>query len=230
VEVLALVHGDGGGPSLFREVLDARGDSVVEVPLHRGERPPKEPSAYQALIVLGGSAHPDQDAIHPWLGPEVEYLDRVLQARVPTLGVCLGAELLARAAGGRVERSPRPEIGWFPLELTVAAADDPVFSALPGRFSAFQWHEYSAGVPPGAVALARNELGPQAYRLGHSVWGVQFHPEVRLEQLVGWIRSYGARAPVSPEPFIAEAKRHIAGWNDLGRALFARFLDAAAGV
>ena len=228
MDVLTLVHGDGGGPSLFRDVLDARGDTVVEVPLHKGGRPQKEPSDYDAVLVLGGSAHPDEDAIHPWLGPEVEYLERVLDDRVPTFGVCLGAELLARAAGGRVERSPRPEIGWFPVELTAAATEDPVFSALPGRFPVFQWHEYAAGVPPGAVELARNELGPQAYRLGRRVWGVQFHPEVRLEQLVGWIRSYGAHAPVPAEPFIAEAKHHIRAWNVLGRALFGRFLDAAA--
>jgi GMP synthase (glutamine-hydrolysing) len=222
------VHGDGGGPSLFRDVLDARGDTVVEVRLHRGELPQKEPSEYGAMLVFGGTAHPDEDAIHPWLGPEVEYLERVLHERVPAFGVCLGAELLARAAGGRVERSPEPEVGWFPVELTAAAEDDPVFSAFPDRFPAFQWHEYSAGVPPGAVELARNELGPQAYRLGQAVWGVQFHPEVRFDQLVGWIRSYGTRAPVPPAPFIAEAKRHIAAWNDLGRALCARFLDAAA--
>jgi GMP synthase-like glutamine amidotransferase len=230
VEVLTLVHGDGGGPSLFREVLDARGDSVVEVRLHRGERPEKEPGAYGAVLVLGGKAHPDEDATYPWLGPEVAYLERVLRDRVPAFGVCLGAELLARAAGGPVERSPRPEIGWIPLELTAEAEDDPVFSVLPHRFPAFQWHEYSAGVPPGAVELARGDGGPQAFRLGDTVWGVQFHPEVRLDQLVAWIRSYGTRAPVPPEPFIADAKRHIAAWNDLGRSLCARFLAAAARV
>jgi GMP synthase (glutamine-hydrolysing) len=228
VEVLALVHGDGGGPSLFREVLDRSSDRLVEVRLHRGEEPRKEPSEYEAVLVLGGTAHPYEEAEYPWLSPEVEYLERVLHDGVPTLGVCLGAELLARAAGGRVERAPEPEIGWFPVELTAAADDDPVFSALPHRFHSFQWHEYSAGVPPGAVELARNDAGSQAYRLGQAVWGVQFHPEVRFDQLVEWIRSYGRRAPVPPGRFIAEAKHRITAWNDLGRVLCARFLDAAA--
>jgi GMP synthase (glutamine-hydrolysing) len=227
VEVLALVHGDGGGPSLFREVMAGRGDSVVEVRLHRGEQPGKPPSEYDALLVLGGTAHPYEEDTHAWLGPEVEYLEGALDQRVPTFGVCLGAELLARAAGGRVERAPEPEIGWFPVELTAAAEDDPLFSALPKHFPSFQWHEYSAGVPPGAVELARSGQGPQAYRLGHVVWGVQFHPEVRFEQLVGWIRSYGTRAPVPPERFVAEAKCHIEAWNEVGRKLFARFLDTA---
>ena len=228
MDVLALVHGDGGGPSLFGEVIQSRGDNILEVHVHRGERPERPPGAYSAVLVLGGTAHPYEEKAYPWLGPELEYLELVLDEGVPALGVCLGAELFARAAGGRVERMPEPEIGWFAVEKTGAAEADPVFSGLPPRFPSFQWHEYAAGVPPGALALARNEKGPQAYRLGKAVWGVQFHPEVRFEQLVSWIRSYGAKAPVPPAPFIADAERRIAAWNDLGRTLCSGFLDAAA--
>lgn len=230
MEILALVHGDGGGPSLFGEVMRNRGDTVVEVQAHRGEKPERRPSDYEAVLVLGGKAHPYEDEAHLWLAPEVEYLERVLDEEVPALGVCLGAELIARAAGGRVERALEPEIGWFPVELTAAAETDPVFSGLPRRFPSFQWHEYTAGVPPGAVELARNDSGSQAYRLGRALWGVQFHPEVRFDQLVGWIRSYGAEAPVPPEPFIADADYHIAAWNDIGRQICVRFLEAAARV
>lgn len=229
MKILALVNGDGGGPSLFGEVMESRGDSVVEVQIHREERPERPPSEYDAVLVLGGTAHPYDDEAHPWLVPEVEYLERVLDVGVPALGVCLGAELFARAAGGRVERAPEPEIGWFPVEWTAAAETDPVFSGLPRRFPSFQWHEYTAGVPPGAVELARNDSGSQAYRLG-KIWAVQFHPEVRFDQLVGWIRSYGAEAPVPPEPFIADAEHHIAAWNDIGRTICIRFLEAAARV
>jgi len=230
VKILALVNGDGGGPSLFGEVMESRGDSVVEVQVHKEERPERPPSDYDAVLVLGGTAHPYEDEAHPWLVPEVEYLERVLDVGVPALGVCLGAELFARAAGGRVERAREPEIGWFPVELTAAAETDPVFSGLPRRFPSFQWHEYAAGVPPGAVELARNDSGSQAYRLGKALWGLQFHPEVRFAQLVGWIQSYGAEAPVPPEPFIADAEHHIAAWNDIGRTICIRFLEAAARV
>jgi GMP synthase-like glutamine amidotransferase len=230
VDVLGLVHGDGGGPSLFSEVFEGRGDRVVEVQVHRGELPESAPGRYGAVLVLGGTAHPYEEDAYPWLGPELGYLERVLDEGVPALGVCLGAELFARAAGGRVERTPEPEIGWFAVELTDAAAADPVFSGLPRRFRSFQWHEYAAGLPPGAVELARNDSGSQAYRLGNAVWGVQFHPEVRFGQLVSWIRSYAAEAPVPPEPFIADAERHIGAWNDIGRELCARFRDAAATV
>lgn len=230
MDVLALVHGDGGGPSLFGEVIAGRGDRVAEVRVDRGEFPERPPGAYGAVLVLGGTAHPDEDERHPWLVEEVAYLERVLDDGVPALGVCLGAQLFARAAGGRVERAPQAEIGWFDVELTDAAARDPVFSALPRRFPSLQWHEYAAGVPPGALELARNEVCPQAYRLGELVWGVQFHPEVLLDQVVRWIRSYGDEAPVPPERFIADAERNIAGWNAIGRTICARFLDAAAGT
>lgn len=196
--------------------------------LHRGERPERPPSEYEAVLVLGGTAHPYEEEAHSWLGPEVEYLERVLDEGVPALGVCLGAQLFARAAGGRVEPAREREIGWFPVELTDAAATDPVFAALPPRFTSFQWHEYAAGVPPGAIELARNEACSQAYRLGPA-WCVQFHPEVRLDQLIRWIRSYG-RPPVSPEPLVAASGRHIARWNELGQALCTRFLENAAGA
>jgi GMP synthase-like glutamine amidotransferase len=227
VNVLTLVHGDRGGPSLFAEVAESRGDRIVEVRLHRGELPPGPPADYGAVLAMGGKAHPHEEDAYPWLRDEVAYLERVLAAGVPTLGVCLGAQLLVRAAGGRVEASPEPEIGWFPVELTDEAGDDAVFGELPRRFSTFQWHEYSAGVPPGGVELARSPGGPQAYRLGTSVWGVQFHPEVRHEQLVSWIESYGDSAPVPPDGFIAAAGRNIEASNELGRALCARFLATA---
>lgn len=228
MDVLALVHGDGGGPSLFGEVMADRGDRVAEVRVDRGESPPQPPSEYGAVLVLGGTAHPDEDERHPWLVGEVGYLERVLEDGVPALGVCLGAQLLARAAGGRVVRAPEAEIGWFDVELTDAAGSDPIFSELPSRFHSLQWHEYAAGVPPGGTELARNDVCPQAYRLRDRVWGVQFHPEVLLDQLVRWIRSYGEKAPVPPGPFIADAERNIAGWNAIGRTICGRFLDAAA--
>jgi GMP synthase (glutamine-hydrolysing) len=227
MEIVALVHGDGGGPSLFRGVLEGLGATVTDVLLHRGEKPKRGPQAYDAVMSFGGTMHPHEHEAHPWLGAEIAYLEDALAAGVPTLGVCLGAQLLARAAGGEVVPLAEKEIGWVPVELTHAAAGDLLFSALPRRFRSFQWHEYAAGVPPGAVELARNEICPQAFRLGDAAWGVQFHPEVRLEQLVRWIRAY-EEPPVPPEPYIAAARNHIGEWNDIGRTLCERFFMAAS--
>jgi GMP synthase-like glutamine amidotransferase len=227
VDVLALVHGTDGGLSLFEEVAEGLGARIVEVRLDRGERAERPPGGYGAIFAMGGTAHPHEEEAHPWIASEIEYLEQALDDGVPTLGVCLGAELMTHAAGGRVEPSPEPEIGWFPVELAASASADPVFSTLPDRFTAFQWHEYSAGLPPGGVELARNGAGAQAFRLGDAAWGVQFHPEVRYDQLVRWIRVYGDDPPTPPEAFIEGAERHIARWNEIGRTLCARFLAVA---
>jgi GMP synthase-like glutamine amidotransferase len=228
VDVLALVHGADGGLSLFEEVTEGLGGRIVEVRLDRGERPERPPGGYGAVFAMGGTAHPHEEEAHPWIAFEIEYLERAIDEGVPTLGVCLGAELMTHAAGGRVEPSPEPEIGWFPVELAASAKADPVFSTLPDRFTAFQWHEYSAGLPPGGVELARNGAGAQAFRLGDAAWGVQFHPEVRHDQLVRWIGVYGDDPPTPPEAFVAGAERHIGAWNEIGRTLCARFLALAA--
>jgi GMP synthase (glutamine-hydrolysing) len=228
MEIVALVHGDGGGPSRFRGILEGLGARVTDVRLHREEWPEQPPEYYDAVMSFGGTMHPHEHEAHPWLAAEIAYLEEALSANVPTLGVCLGAQLLALAHGGKVEPAPEPEIGWFAIELTEAASDDPVFSALPHCFDTFQWHTYSAGVPPGAVELARNRVCPQAFRTGDAAWGVQFHPEVGFEQLVRWINAY-EDPPVPPDRFIAAAREHIAEWNDIGRTICEQFFSIASG-
>jgi GMP synthase (glutamine-hydrolysing) len=225
MEIVALVHGDGGGPSLFRGILTRLGATVTEVRLDGGERPQRQPHDYAAVMSFGGTMHPHEHEAHPWLSAEIAYLEATLAARVPALGVCLGAQLLARAAGGEVLPAEK-EIGWASIELTTKAADDPLFSSLPRHFRSFLWHEYAAGVPPGAVELARNDVCAQAFRVGNA-WGVQFHPEVSLEQLIRWIRAYDD-PPVAPGPYIAAAREHITESNEIGRVLCERFFAAAS--
>jgi GMP synthase-like glutamine amidotransferase len=155
--------------------------------------------------------------------PELRYLEERLSRGTPMLGVCLGSQLIARAAGAQVFRAEEPEVGWVRVELTEAAAADPVAAALPHRFDAFQWHHYTHGLPEGAVELARSRVCTQAYRLG-AAWGVQFHPEVRGEQVESWL----AEDPedVADPAALREATRdRIEGWNDLGRRLCAAFLN-----
>ena len=153
----------------------------------------------------------------------------LIDARTPVLGICLGAQLLAKAAGARVGPLPEPEIGWFPTELTATGRRDPVLGRLPRSFDAFQWHWYGFDVPGGADELARNAACPQAFRLGDSAWAVQFHPEVTLGQVEGWIDDPDDPCP-DPEGLRAETRRRIATWNELGRTLCAAFLEAAERV
>ena len=221
MRVLAVTHGPSVGPGVFADAVLAAGHELVEwqVPLRGVPR-----TAADAVIVLGGAMHPDEEETHGWLAPELRYLEGELERGTPLFGVCLGSQLLARAAGAKVFRSSEPEVGWLPVERTPAGADDPVVSALPERFEAFQWHQYTHELPDGAVELARSRVCLQAFRLG-SAWGVQFHPEVRPEQVDAWL----AEDPGDIEDadaLRAETRGRIEAWNDLGRGLCAAFLAA----
>jgi GMP synthase (glutamine-hydrolysing) len=168
----------------------------------------------------------------PWLTGEIELLREALARGTPLLGICLGAQLVARAAGAEVRRAARPEIGWFAVERTPAGEDDPLLGPLPARFDAYQWHSYAFDLPAGAVELARNRVCPQAFRLG-AAWAVQFHPEVTTAIVDDWIDDYesdpdAVALGLDPPAARAEAARRLPHWNRLGAALFDGFLTAAA--
>jgi GMP synthase-like glutamine amidotransferase len=228
VNVLAVIHGDKVRAGVFAEAVAAAGHQLEEWSL-AWDTPLRRPiDDYGAVLVFGGAMHADQDDRHPWLRQENLFLQRLLDRHVPVLGVCLGAQLLAKAAAAPVGPSSEPEIGWFEIELTEEGRDDPVLGSLPPRFEAFQWHFYTHGLPAGAVELARSRVCTQAFRLGESAWGVQFHPEVTAEQVEGWIAEDADELPVSAEDFAAETVGRIADWNELGRTLCAGFLEVAA--
>lgn len=228
MRVLSLIHGDGGRAALFEPVVEEAGHSLDEWSFRWDAPPPRPLDSYDAVLVFGGAMHADEDDDHPWLPGETAWLAQLLARRTPVLGVCLGVQLLARAAGARVGRMPDgPEIGWHGVELTEAGVADPVVGALPRTFEAFQWHHYTYGVPAGAVELARSPACTQAFRLGDACWGVQFHPEVSGPQLEGWIADEDDPAP-DPERLRAETAEKLQRWNELGRALCGAFLEAAA--
>jgi GMP synthase (glutamine-hydrolysing) len=180
-------------------------------------------------MVFGGAMHVDHEARHPWLGPEKALLRGLVERGTPVLGVCLGSQLLAEAAGGRACRAPRPEIGWHGIEVTHEGARDPLLAPLAPSFEAFQWHSYRFTLPPGAIPLARSDVCLQAFRLGGAV-GIQFHAEVTRADAEAWIDDLRAdedavRIGVDPDALRQATARAIPGWNEVGRALCGRFLD-----
>jgi GMP synthase-like glutamine amidotransferase len=229
VNVLSVVHGPEARAELFEPVVRRAGHRLDEWSFSRGRRPPRPLESYDAYLVFGGAMHPDQEDRHAWIPEEIAWLEGLLADRRPVLGVCLGSELLAQAAGAWVGRLPVPEIGWGEVELTEAGTADPVFSALPSRFEGLLWHHYAHDLPEGAVALAHSAASLQAFRLGERCWGVQFHPEVTAIQLEGWIADF-EDPPPDPDGFRADTPQHIGAWNELGRTLCAAFLTAAEGL
>jgi GMP synthase (glutamine-hydrolysing) len=224
VKVLAVIHGEKVRAGVFGDVVADRGYELEEWSL-AWNRPLARPlDAYAGVLVFGGAMHADQDHHHPWLREENLFLQRLLDLHTPVLGICLGAQLLAKATQARVYPAEEAEIGWYPVELTAESADDPLIGRLPRRFDAFQWHYYTYDVPAGAVELVRGPTCNQAFRLGESAWGVQFHPEVTLEQIESWMED-DEPLPVARDEFVAQTRERIAEWNDLGRNLCNGFVD-----
>jgi GMP synthase (glutamine-hydrolysing) len=230
VKVLAVIHGEKVRAGVFGDVVAERGHELEEWSVAWGTQPPRALDEYGAVLVFGGAMHADQDDHHPWLREEQLLLQRLLFLGTPLLGVCLGAQLIAKAADAPVFPSSSPEIGWHPVELTAAAADDPIFARLPERFDAFQWHYYTHGLPGGAAELARSPVCTQAFRLGERAWGIQFHAEVTADQIEDWTTEPNRAVPVDREELLAATRERISGWNELGRDLCGSFVEAAERV
>jgi GMP synthase-like glutamine amidotransferase len=140
---------------------------------------------YSGLIVMGGPQSANDPL--PGLAAEIELISRAMEARLPVLGICLGAQLLAKALGARVYPNSSKEIGWSPVFFTEEARHDPVFSGVPSPTTFFHWHGETFDLPAGAEWLAYSNLcRHQAYRCGTNAYGIQFHPEITPEMIADW--------------------------------------------
>ena len=230
MRVLSLVHQPDAASGVFADAAAEAGHELEEWLVPRRRTPPAPLEDYGAVLVFGGAMHVDQEDRHGWLRDELDLLRGLLADGVPLLGVCLGGQLLARALDAPVRRMPSPEVGWFDVALTPEAADDPVFTGLPERFSSFQWHSYAFELPADAVPLARNDRCLQAFRAGASAWGIQFHAEVTDDSVQEWARTSKPEddGAVDLPRLAAESRARIAEWNALGKKLCGRFLEVAA--
>jgi len=216
-----IIQNDPDVPSgVFAEFL-----AEWRVPYHilRADLHQELPPGADAVVVLGGIMGVHDEAAHPFLHRVKDHLVRLLAAGTPLLGICLGGQLLADVAGGIVSSNCRGEKGLVDLTLTAAGGDDPLFAGIAGRFAAFQWHNDSFTVPPGASHLASSALCPgQAFRLGNA-WGIQFHPEVDGRIVANWSRGTTQRQQLIAA-FAAAEQTHRA----MARRLLATCLRCAA--
>jgi GMP synthase-like glutamine amidotransferase len=195
MRALVVQHTDSDGPGWLGDWLTEHGIRLdVRCP-YAGDELPSRIDA-DLFVVLGGEMGAHDDDVAPWLPAVRDLLATAVADRLPTLGICLGAQLLAVACGGEVRRGPAgPEVGVSPLVLTAAAADDPVFGGAPARLPALQWHwDAVTALPPDATLLAGSAAyAYQVFRVGDLAWGVQPHPEVSAEVVAEWASADAAQ-------------------------------------
>ncbi len=217
----------------------------AELPLtvlrpHAGDELPENLDGYLALVVLGGdqSAYPGAtgDPGAPWFPALEGLLRKAVRNRVPTLGVCLGGQLLASAHGGLVERSTSgPEIGPGLVARRDAADTDPLFKYVPLIPDVIQWHsDEITELPLNATLLAASTRYPhQAFRIGDRAWGLQFHIECDADMIAGWVRSDAAvieELGYDPETVVAATAGVLADVEEVWQPFAARFASLALGT
>lgn len=200
-----------------------------------GREPGSRPALdkYVALVVLGGPMNADQIATHPNLLTEVEIIRDAVEQGMSVLGICLGAQLLAKALGGSVKRNAYREIGWYDVELTEAGTRDAVLSTFDRRQQVFQWHEDGISLPPGAVHLATSDASAvQAFRYGDHAYGFQFHLEASRSLIERWLKVPDHQAVLADEhgKIDAESIRDqtagsIGPLQELSHETFSRWID-----
>ena len=207
-------------------VLRAAGVELDERDLRRGDALPAL-EALDGILSLGGEQSVLDIDGEPALAAESALLRAAVARSVPVLGVCLGAQLLAHAVGGRVRRRPHRLVAWVDLEALEGAADDPLLGALPAGAAGLHFNEDGIEPPPGAVELLSSPGGgAEAFRVGGCAWGVQFHAEVDEGALEGWYRAWPhalAEAGVDEAAARAADVRHLPGQRALSEALFGGF-------
>jgi len=214
-----LQHVPHEGPGLIALLGAGRGISFSTVRLDRGEPLPPAKSL-GGLVILGGPMGVYEADRHPHLAAEIELIRGCVAFRRPVLGVCLGAQLIASALGGRVYRGDGPEVGAGDVELTDAGRADPVLGGGGSLIPVFHWHGDTFDLPPGAVHLAGSDRYPhQAFRWGDRIYAFQFHVEVDEALAEAW-------APHLPggTTLDGDRRREI---EDSGRVIIERFFDRA---
>lgn len=226
MRVLAFRHVPFEGLGLIEPALRSRGIPFDYADLYAAGAELPRVDDYAGLIFLGGPMSANDPL--PYLKTEMRAMERAIGAGKPVLGVCLGAQLMARTLGAPVYRNIAPEIGWFDIRLTPAAASDPVFARLNSVEKVFHWHSDTFDLPAGAELLAHSErTGRQAFRYGPAVYGLQFHLEVTPRMIVSWYREAQACGEACGEgaPHPWTNRRRL---NHIARQVFGQWCDLLA--
>ncbi|MDE1181333.1 glutamine amidotransferase [Paraburkholderia sp.] len=228
-EVLAIRHVHFEDLGSLERVLGDRGQLVryLDVGLGRVDAP--DPAAASLMVVLGGPISATDDARYPTLAPLLSLIEKRIATGLPTLGICLGAQLIARVLGARVYRAKQTELGWSPLTLTDAGRASPLHHLDGANTSMLHWHGDTFDLPPGATHLAATPTCEnQAFSWGAHVLGVQCHPEIRADRFEPWLIANAAELDehgVDICALRADTARLAPSLETCARAAFGEWLD-----
>jgi GMP synthase (glutamine-hydrolysing) len=188
MKVMVLIHTESEGPGSLGIYLLKKGVQINTVRLDLGDAIPNI-DGYNGIVSMGGSMNVYEDSIFPFLRSETEVLAQAIKSGVPVLGICLGAQMIARASGANVVKAPKQEIGWSPVELLPAAMESALLKGLPEEMEVFQYHGDMFNIPEKGTLLAKsNDCPHQAFSIANA-FGLQFHVEVLPSMLETWFRN-----------------------------------------
>jgi GMP synthase (glutamine-hydrolysing) len=189
--VLIVQHAHYEHPAALRRALEAQGIQSHWIHPYRGDPFPALEEV-RGILSLGGPMGANDEEKHPWILPELDLLRASVLSGRPTVGICLGGQMMARALGSRVVKAERVELGWFKLDLLPEANRDRILGSVGKEPTVYQWHEDTFHLPDGATLLATSAACPrQAYRVGENAWGFQFHPEADHQLVHEWLAVEG---------------------------------------
>jgi GMP synthase (glutamine-hydrolysing) len=225
--ILIVKHVEVEGPGIIAEFFAHTKREVQITDLSSRDRLPQSFQNIEAIVLLGGPMNVYAEEKHPFLREENDFLKKAMALKVPLLGICLGAQLIAKAAGAKVVKALEPEIGWDKVLLTDMGQDDLLFEGLGPTLEVFQWHEDAFKIPRGGMLLAHSSICAQALRVGESAYALQFHIEVTPPMIESWIDYYSNDGELSDEfkkkDMVSEAYEKRDGFFKQGERLLFNF-------
>ncbi|MBE7446106.1 MAG: type 1 glutamine amidotransferase [Planctomycetia bacterium] len=213
--IIFIKHIDIEGPGTLADFLEDNKLPYTAIDLSYGDKVPKLEKDFRAVICLGGPMNVYEEEKYRFLKEEDLLLKRIVEEEVPCLGICLGAQLIAKATGAHVTKNPEKEIGWYKIVLNDEGLKNDLFRDLPEVFKVFQWHGDTFGIPDGGKRLAFSELCQnQALQYGRNAYGIQFHVEVTKDMIAQWADAYKGEL-ASLKGIVSDKQKMLADYGTL---------------
>jgi GMP synthase-like glutamine amidotransferase len=231
-EILVFQHDSLEDLGFFAEILEKLGADFRPVRLFYGELPTEDWDRLTALLVLGGPMSACEEETYPFLRWEKTIIRAAIDDQVPVLGIGLGAQLIAAAMGSGVYAGRVTEVGWYPISITPHGHVDSLLGYLPERPIVFQWHRDGFDLPSGALRLASSVyFENQAFRIGRTVYGLQFHLEVTPSMIERWLdersKKLAAIPYISLDKIRADTPSYASALRYYGERILSEFIRRA---